>query len=178
MSEHTKHFNQNNNNSHSDNDLTKVDIEMSDKAGSDADTRSDISGSSSASSSESDYNFLQRLRRRPLILVCTYCGVIGYGVFGVVFDWLWVSDMLGVEKGLVFGPSSDALVVTLIVVASIGTVSFFFEIADFTMKIYTGEPLFDEDIAQVRRRRLYALPAVRTAALPVRHDLTIEPLFS
>ena len=175
MSEHTKYFNQNNNNSYSD-DMTQVDIEMSAKAGSDADTRSDISGSSSsASSSESDYNFLQRLRRRPLILVCTYCGVIGYGVFGVVFDWLWVSDMLGVEKGLVFGPSSDALVVTLIVVASIGTVSFFFEIADFTMKIYTGEPLFDEDIAQVRRRRRYALPTAQTA-LQAWHNRTIHPL--
>ena len=135
-------------------DMTQVDIQMWYKAGSDADTRSDISAS------ESDYNFLQRLRRPPLILVCTYCGVIGYSFFSAVFDWLWVSDMLGVEKGLVFGPSSDALVVTLIVVASIGTVSFFFEIADFTMKIYTGEPLFDEDIAQVSHRRLYALPAV------------------
>ena len=130
---------------HSD-DMTQVNIEMWYKAESDADTRSDISAS------ESDYNFLQRLRRRPLILVCTYCGVIGYSVFSVVFDWLWVSDMLGVEKGLVFGPSSNAFVIQLIVIASIGTVSFICDIADFTKKIYTGETAIDEDNTQVRYR--------------------------
>ena len=129
--------------------MSDTDIEMSEKTDDvDSDAASTTSGGSD-DSSESDFNFLQRLRRRPIMLICVYCGIIGYGIFGIVFDWLWVSDMLGVEKGLVFGPSDDALVTTLIVIASVGTVSFFFEIADFTKKVYTGEPLFDEDISQV-----------------------------
>ena len=72
-----------------------------------------------------------------------------YHYYTEICSLLQVSDMLGVEKGLVFGPAGDGIVVTLIIVATIGTISFFFEIADFTKKVYSGEPLFDEDISQV-----------------------------
>ena len=132
--------------------MAQEDYEMT--SSSKSSVSSEVTSLTSTKSSESELNFLQRLKKRPIILICVYCGIIGYGVFNVAFDWLWVSDMLGVEKGLVFGPAGDGIVVTLIIVATIGTVSFFFEIADFTKKVYSGEPLFDEDISQVRYKEI------------------------
>ena len=68
--------------------MAQEDYEMTGSVKSDA---TEVSSLTSSQSDESELNFLQRLRKRPIILICVYCGIIGYGIFNVTFDWLWVS---------------------------------------------------------------------------------------
>lgn len=98
---------------------------------------------------DEDTPCVTKLANRPCILFCVYCGLIGYGLFSIIFDWLWARDMLLTDSGLVFGPPRTVTLVFLFLIASIGTVAFVLEIVSFSLKVFKGKPLMDEDIAQV-----------------------------
>ena len=92
---------------------------------------------------------LEKLSKRPCLLFCLYCGLIGYGLVNIAFDWLWVNDMLKTEDGLVFGKPREVTIIFLIIISSIGMIAFIFEMINFSFKVFKGKPLMDEDLAQV-----------------------------
>lgn len=98
---------------------------------------------------EKEQTRLEKLASKPCLLFCMYCGLIGYGVFGITFDWLWARDMLKTDSGLVFGPPRTVTLVFLFLIASVGTVAFVLEMVSFSLKVFKGKPLMDEDISQV-----------------------------
>ena len=46
--------------------------------------------------------------------------MVVFGLLCVIFDWLWLSDEMTREKGLVFGPADDGILITLFIIVIIG----------------------------------------------------------
>ena len=105
-------------------------------------------------------NIVGRFLKRPCLTVCITCGLVGYGIFNIVFDWLWVDDMLKAEKGLVFGPPSSQITGTMIWIATIGTVTFLLEITNAIWKVLRGTVIIHEDLNQILSLFLEEVPAV------------------
>ena len=105
-------------------------------------------------------NVVTKFLRRPVLTVCISIGLVGYGIFNIVFDWLWVDDMLKAQEGLVFGPPSSQIVATLIWIASIGTISFMFEIFNAVWKVVRGVVIVHEDLNQILSLFLEEVPSV------------------
>ena len=96
--------------------------------------------------------------------VCIGClflvGSVGIGSLSVIFDWLWVADMLRAETGLVFGPPSISIIVALIVMSSLGTVTYFCENGDKIYKFITGKDIFDEQTEELLSLFLEEVPEI------------------
>ncbi|ELU08411.1 hypothetical protein CAPTEDRAFT_202749, partial [Capitella teleta] len=105
-------------------------------------------------------NLIAKFARRPVLTICITCGLVGYGIFNIVFDWLWVDDMLKAEEGLVFGPPSSQITGTLIWIATIGTISFSFEIFNAVWKVLRGNVVVHEDLNQILSLFLEEVPSV------------------
>ena len=83
------------------------------------------------------------------IQIIIVLATMGIGIFNVVFDWLWVSDMLNAESSLVFGQPSDGVIGVMITIATVGTVVVVAESANLIMKTWCDKLIMQENKAQV-----------------------------
>lgn len=115
---------------------------------------------------------LEQLLFNPIVTKILFTIATGYMVFSLVTDWLLVKDVLRAKEGLVFGPPSEGLRVSFVIIISIGTI---LSILDFINLVrltffYDGEEVVEkgvisEDSAQAITSLIYEVPAISVALI-------------
>ena len=98
---------------------------------------------------DEDPGCVKRFLSHPTTKKVLFVFSVGYGIFSVVFDWLWVADSLNVEKALVFGPMPEDILIVLILVVSIGTISFIIETTNTIVTNCCDKEYVNEDVTSV-----------------------------
>lgn len=122
-----------------------------------------------------DLTLIQRFSRTRCFVLTSTSLMIIYGILSVVFDWLWVDDMVKAEQSLVFGQPPVYMIVLLVIVAVAGTISFMAEIVNLVETTFFDNELLDGNLSQLLSLFVEEIPQITlNVLLAACHEIPIS----
>lgn len=88
-----------------------------------------------------------QMRSNRALQIFVFLVMVALNVADLTNDWLLYHDVASAEEGLAFGPTEESVRIALLFFSIAGAVIFLFEIINFGMDIFRGNPWLEMDLA-------------------------------
>ena len=88
----------------------------------------------------------KKFTRFPALHGFMFISIVVLDLTEATNDWLLFAELSKIEIGLVYGPLDEYLVLIFLIICSLSSVAFIFEILNLLRELCTGNPLLDLDL--------------------------------